>query len=462
MRWPIYRPATAAGDARKGSTCPRAFALVLALHVAASCFAAPAQDRLRTVHIHHLSGTDPTLPYTDIAPLIGPMSRDAQFFAIGESVHGVRAFLELEHRLTQYLIEQQHYRLILTEEAVLRTESINEWLATCAGGGELGAFPVGAVRLAYAETVSFYKSLCAFNRQHPNDPVRIAGMDVADRPWELQDGIASLTTALLPGPRGATLVQTTHDSCALHAAQDWSELEQVRQNRASRPVTEFNSCIDALNELSRLVLDRLKRVDSEQHQAFRLLRLVQTALGWQQFSRFIYYGVGDRAQALNARDDAMALNVLATWREYGRPKTIILAHTTHTTLSRRPVSWFNLSSGAFHSCLYNLRRTQGVGDVRAIALIGYDLTGLSGKTPKATSPDSLNLYLHDLNVELAFLDAHGRLSSRRAHWWIKIDNAPHQPDGFNVPPSSQFDAYIFVNSSAEGSRLSSFTDPWMW
>lgn len=458
MKYVVSRAvhAQAANSSPRGRVLRFFFAIAVLISISDATIAVAGQPFIRPQDVGVLVGTAPNLPTDDLARALGPIADEAQILALGESVHGARAFLEIEHRVVRYLVESKGYRLVVVEGGVLRTEPITQWLDACAKSQEDRPFPLAALPMPYAETVSLYEFLCRFNHQNPTSTVQVFGMDVADRPWEHQNRIAALAAATVGSPRTEVLIQKAHDNCAQHAEKDWAAYERAQKARATIAAAAFDACLSSLNKLEALTFARLRQIQSDKHTLYQLLRSIQTARGWQHFNN----GIRDWGRALNERDRAMALNVLATWREFDAPKTIVLGHTLHTALMRGQADWAG-RGGAFRSALYYVRTALPKVAVRSLALTGYELSGLRGEYLKPEAANSLDRQLHHLGINVAFVNLR-RFRADRSEWWIQYDNAPERPNGLKVRLSEQFDGYVFVNSSAEGTRLSIFSNPWMW
>ncbi|MFE6775389.1 erythromycin esterase family protein [Streptomyces sp. NPDC057702] len=125
-------------------------------------------------HAHGLTTLDPTAPLTDLRPLADVVG-DARVVALGTAIRQAHEPSALAHRLARYLVEDLGFRTIALEGDDAARVGLDTYVATGAGD------PARLLAEARAfwqtgEILDLVRWMRAFNRQHPSDPVRFAGV----------------------------------------------------------------------------------------------------------------------------------------------------------------------------------------------------------------------------------------------------------------------------------------------
>ncbi len=189
--------------------------------------------------VHEISGTDPVLPPTDLAPL-DTIIGAAEIVALGESVHGSGGFSEAKHRLFRYLVEQHGFRVFAFESpwsgAELVADHVRDGAGTSASTVRDGLFGVWQC----VEVVELIEWMRHYNLTHPDDPVSFFGFDVQQ-----------------PAVDGAKLItfleQVVHDSEGLVTGV--SACSGVGHASWIMNETDHTLCIDALVEIETIFTD---------------------------------------------------------------------------------------------------------------------------------------------------------------------------------------------------------------
>jgi erythromycin esterase len=128
-------------------------------------------------HAHELATTDPSDPLTDLAPL-AKLLADARIVGIGESTRAGHEVALLGHRVLRVLVEELGFRTLalLDDEAAVAT--VDAYLRT--GDGD----PREALAQLWRpwrdeEMLDVVEWARSFNRDHPDDPVGMVGLEPA-------------------------------------------------------------------------------------------------------------------------------------------------------------------------------------------------------------------------------------------------------------------------------------------
>lgn len=410
--------------------------------------------------VTRLSGVDPKLPSSEFARLLGPLIRDTEFVAIGESVHGSAGFIQLQHRLIKYLVEKEDFRLIQWENPLIRSHGLTQWLSKCRNGDE-GEMPINLLYMPTDEDRDLFEWMCDFNYDNPDDPIVWRGIDIWDRAWEHQARIEKISQELsLPFE---SEVRDTREHCWFHGDRDWSRLKEradTLKKEKRIPRADYTPCMNALKTMEVYLEKQLKRSPkiNKVYSRYRMLESVQSAIGFQNFWDKSLQGF---PHAWNARDLAQSQNEYNIWKQEGELKTILVAHTAHTALMESESDWWKLGMGAIRSGVSFLKLK--IPNIFTIGLTGYDVTGVQGEFLKPTHVDSLDLALHQQGYKVAFVDTFGSYVRQKSRWWIQNENsADAYPDGVSMVPRDNFDVLIYVDQTHVGEKVLPWLPVFYW
>ena len=410
-----------------------------------------------TVGLQSISGTDPKLPNSELAKLLNPLIKGYPFIAIGESVHGSAGFIQMQHRLIKFLVEKHNFRLIEWENPVIRSAGLTRWLNKCRDGNE-GEAPINLLYQPIQEDLDLFEWMCDFNYKHADDPIVWRGIDIWDRAWEHQERMEKLAAQLnIPVSHELDIAR---EHCWFHGDKDWSRLNErwdTLKREKKIPDADYKPCLKALREIEVQARQRLAQKSSSPKNKFELHRLVQSAGSATGFQKYWNFAIKGQAYSWNWRDIAQSQNEYSIWLQEGKLKTILVAHTSHTSLMETDSDWWKLGEGAIRSGVSYLKNFLP-GMIFTIGLTGYDVTGTQGDFLKPTSPESLDLTLHQKGMKYAFIDSFGTFATSRKRWWIENENqADTYPDGVYMIPKDNFDVLFFMDQSYVGKKV----EPWL-
>ena len=381
----------------------------------------------------------------ELSALLHARVAAADVVAIGESVHGSSGFLKIQARLIRYLVENHGFRLIVGENATLRSLELGRWVSSCTTTRTPA--PIEVLYFPTASDRALWDWVCDFNRSHPGDPIVFRGMDIWDRPWEHYSRIqasgirAGIDPAILNGIKSV---------CPVHQSSSWLELQPVyeRLEREGKflPEANYRKCrallttlLDASRESG---LERRKRKDPSSDEAFELAISASTILGWLGYYN---YNWSNDILSWNERDLAQGRNLMLVMAKHDATRAILFAHTSHISHNRSPADWWgygDLKSGVFF--FTELTRKK----VFNIALTAYDASGTKGGLSLPVARNSLDKKLHDAGHGFSFLLSNAAFLSESAKWWIQNENAPGPYEsGVELTLGDHFDAFFFFKRS---------------
>jgi hypothetical protein len=115
--------------------------------------------------------------FDDLAP-IGALVGKARIVALGEATHGTREFFQLKHRVLEYLVATQGFRVFAIEANQPECRTINDYVLT--GKGTAKAALAGLYFWTWdtEEVLAMIEWMRAWNVEHPQQTVQFAGFDM--------------------------------------------------------------------------------------------------------------------------------------------------------------------------------------------------------------------------------------------------------------------------------------------
>lgn len=262
---------------------------------------ADAQGRRRAVRIpetaldiYQLSGYEPTLPTSDLAPFLALVG-DADVVGLGEPWHTSGGFYMLKHRLFRYLVQTKGFRAFAMESNWETVERTNSYVQTCVGK------PEDAIRDEHIvwhskEYADMVRWMCEWNRSHPKaaDRLTIFGVDIQQP--ELDGPALALFMSQLGMPAADPRLQGLR-SCekAFGLTHPFGEI----------PPAVHATCLDAIAGIeSYLDENRTDVIARTSQQAFDIA--VLRVIGLRANQEEVMYIRDDFAKGFNYRDEAMA------------------------------------------------------------------------------------------------------------------------------------------------------------
>lgn len=139
-------------------------------------------DNLIAPGLYRLDGIDPTLAGTDLEPLRRIVG-SAHFVGVGEAIHTSGGYYLMKHRVLRFLVEEMGFRVIGWESPFQWGEVLESYLQRCATGAGPEITSDQAVTAFFTvfrstETRDLMEWMCAWNQEHPKDPIYYYGFDI--------------------------------------------------------------------------------------------------------------------------------------------------------------------------------------------------------------------------------------------------------------------------------------------
>lgn len=381
----------------------------------------------------------------ELSALLRERVASADVIAIGESVHGSAGFLAIQTRLIRYLVSNHGLRLIVWENATLRSLELTRWVASCAK-----ARTPAPIEVLYFPTESdraLWNWVCDFNRSHPDDPIVFRGMDVWDRPWEHFGRIQALGGRTGVDPSHLKSIATL---CPAHKSSSWSDIqgiyEKLDREKKFLPEADYEKCRASLtvvmNAARQAGLEKKKRKDAGTNAAFELAISASTMLGWLGFYN---YSSSDDVLSWNERDRAQGRNLMLVMEMLGAARAVLSAHTSHVSHNRSRADWWgygDLKSGVFFFSEMTRKK------VFNIALTAYEASGSQGNWSLPAAGNSVDRRLQAAGHRFAFFPSSAAFLSEHPRWWMQNGNVPGPlENGVELNLADHFDAFIFLDRS---------------
>jgi erythromycin esterase len=286
--------------------------------------------------VYALSGIDADGPYDDLRPL-GEMLEGVQVVGLGEAMHTSGGFYRAKTRVFRYLVEEQGFRAFAFETPWDDAQMVSEYVATCEGDPEQ-AVRNGIFGVFQDESVAeVARWMCAWNQEHPDDPVYFTGYDI-QQGWDdgrrlrafLQQAVPAEADALYAGLDNCTGVGFPN-------ADAWyASAEAYAAYGGQMDPDQHAECMATLEELAALFDTRhteLVSASSEEALAWARISLMGL-VGWE----LQLWEDADCALSYEVRDEAGAY-VLLQMREllYPGARTAVWAHNSHIAAANHEV-----------------------------------------------------------------------------------------------------------------------------
>lgn len=273
----------------------------------------PAPDAVKTwikEHIIPLRTVVAGASSADLLPFENVVG-DSRVVSLGEATHGTREFFQMKHRLVEFMVEKLGFTLFGIEANLTEARVVNDFVLH--GRGD----PAMALKGLYfwtwntEEVLEMLRWMRRYNERAPVDKqVRFFGFDMQ----EPSVAFACLRDYLKQVD--ADLVREMETNVA--------PVVKVRGGNAG--TATLRADIDkALRKIEQTMLhERTVYVERSSHIAYADARQDLDVL--RQFLEMVS---SERIDALNARDRAMAQNVLSTLDRYPKARAALWAHNGH-------------------------------------------------------------------------------------------------------------------------------------
>ncbi|MFF0742821.1 erythromycin esterase family protein [Streptomyces sp. NPDC004111] len=293
---------------------------------------------------HPLRTTEPGGGFADLRPL-GRMVGDARVVGLGEATHSSHEFFALKHRVFRYLVEEKGFRSFSLETGWGGGLRLNDYVLH--GRGDLRKIMDEEFQSFYSWwNNTDYRDLLlwmrAYNRQHPQDPVRFTGNDFGFAGPELYDRITSYVAAHRPAllPRVTELYRGLRPTTAMaeHTAAYMELPLAARKSMAGRT----SAALALLKRHAPAAGSDGKARAAYDWAVQHATAVDQTARGYA----FDFEDPEQSAQSMRYRDSVMADNV-AWWQRRTGDKVLLSAHNGHVALVTHSPEMYPKVQGSF-------------------------------------------------------------------------------------------------------------------
>jgi erythromycin esterase-like protein len=359
--------------------------------------------------IYQLAGLDPETGYDDLAPL-GDIVGEARVVAIGESSHASGGYLQARHRIIRYLVEELGFRAVAFETDWTEAALVAEYVDTCEGDPQEVVIQ-GMREIWHAPAVrDLVAWLCAFNEDHPGDPVTFFGFNNFNA-WYDAPALVDFVGLVLPAEAArlsAGLNQCEGATSGTEEAYDASYPGTVDE-------ANYTACIAALDEIDAYIEAHRAEVlalVSEEELEWTLIRLAGLR-GFENYQRYEPLPLG-----LDGRDEAMAIIFEKIWQlEAPGTRVAIAAHSLHVNTNSEALECIYPEEAAaldyWEGCtrLGNHLAEDLGDDYLPISLVSYRtalynfiVSPLPDDLPLPEGPSIVVVMLHELGRELLLVD----------------------------------------------------------
>ena len=403
----------------------------------------PAPDAVTTWIKEHIIPLRTIAAGTDFADLLpfGRIVGDARVVSLGEATHGTREFFQMKHRLVEFMVEELGFTLFGIEANLTEARVVNEYVLH--GRGD----PAVALKGLYfwtwdtEEVLEMLRWMRRYNARVPIErQVRFFGFDMQE-PQMAFDRLRDYLRQVSP-------------TLAREMDANVSPIVQLRTRKPSSPTVRAD--IDrSLRRIDQSMLnDRKAYVEHSTNITYADARQDLDVL-----RQFLDMVSSERMDALNARDSAMASNVLSTLERYPEARAALWAHNGH--IANAP-----FAGGAVTSMGMHLRRALGAQTVavgfvfRHGAFQAYDGTperrGLVAFSVEQTPAATLTEALASANSPIAVVDLRTLPRDGPVARWFADPQTTRQAGAVFAPTDNSilperfaqsYDALVFIEST---------------
>ena len=385
-----------------------------------------------------LAGTDADLPTSDLEVLRNAIG-DRAVVGLGESVHTSAGYYRMKSRIVRYLVDEVGFRAIALETEWGLARVATDYVANCKGTSRAATKSFLSVfqDVALQELLEW---LCARNKAHPEDPVVFWGFDT-QQPYA---DASALRDFFATGAPHASNVVAGISACNGGSTSSQAEYtasgDGALYSSASYPEERHTNCLSALDALDAyLQSNEITLAGATSHEQWSLAKIASRSLrAWEGQA---YAGTRRKDEAYAARDAGMA-DVFLALRELKFPaaRSVVWGHNTHLAIDQ-----FKMVPAFVTAPMLGTHLAARLGsDWFPIAFAGYEVKiNWPGypTPPLPTGPAALEVMLHDLGVDYAFVPLQGPDSLFLAQ------NQRVTITGREQLPAEHFRALIFLDES---------------
>ncbi|MFC9684512.1 erythromycin esterase family protein [Streptomyces sp. NPDC056948] len=311
----------------------------------------------------------------DLRP-VGRAVGGAVVVGMGEATHGSHEFLTVKDRVFRYLVESRGFRTFALETAWSTGVLLDDYVVH--GKGDPRRIMREDFQYTYAlnntaENLALVEWMRAYNREHPEDPVRFMGDDWGYTGPELYDRVTDYVARVRPDlvPRFEELYRGLRPTVPS---------AEYQKTYLTRPLAERREMASRTGRALKLLESLAPRGEAGREEFAEVLRhatvIDQTATGYG----FDFQDPRQVAAAMRWRDDVMADNVVR-WRERTGHRILLAGHNNHIGYEPEDPKVLPRTQGAF------LRDRLGSG------YVSIGLTFGRGAF-KATDPEETQMLTH--------------------------------------------------------------------
>lgn len=341
----------------------------------------------------------------DLRP-VGRAVGGAVVVGTGEATHGSHDFLAVKDRVFRYLVERRGFRTFALETAWSTGARLDDYVVH--GEGDPRRIMREDFQYTYvlnntAENLALVEWMRAYNREHPEDPVRFMGDDWGYTGPELYDRVTGYVARVRPGllPRFEELYR------GLRPARPSGEYQKAY---LARPLAERQEMASRTGRALRLTESLEPREGPGREEFARVLRhatvIDQTATGYG----FDFADPRQVAEAMRWRDEVMADNVV-WWHEHTGHRILLAGHNNHIGYEPEDPEVLPRTQGAF------LRDRLGSG------YLSIGLTFGRGAF-KATDPEETHMLTHTVGPARPGGNEHTLDRVRHERYVLDLRTAP--------------------------------------
>ncbi|NUH44289.1 erythromycin esterase family protein [Streptomyces samsunensis] len=271
---------------------------------------------------------------------IDQMIGGARVVGLGEATHSSHDFFALKDRVFRHLVEEKGFRTFALEAPWSTGLRLDEYVLH--GKGDLRDIMREEFQRDYSwwnntDYLKLLKWMRAYNVQHPDDPVRFMGDDIAWTGPEVYDDVTDYVAATDPGS-GARLAEL------YRGLRPDVPTGTYIERYLNKPYLERKEMARRAGEALRLVKRQATDTDSEAD-----AWAVRQATGIDRTARQYAFDFDDPAQvaqSMRYRDQEMAANVV-WWQRHTGTKVLLSAHDAHVGYVSSDPAHYPKMQGAF-------------------------------------------------------------------------------------------------------------------
>ena len=386
---------------------------------------------------HALATTDPDAATDDLEPFL-KAAAEKQIVGLGDTYFTSGGLNEVKARLVRALVQDAGYRVLALTAPWRESLAAADYVEKCTGTPEQALEHLGDI---YQDVTmrNLVTWLCAYNRKHPSDPVRLLGYDIV-QPWLDVDAFEAFAEVSPNIDAGVAERLVGCSSARFSTEQEFHssvELKKILDGETPMQQSSYDRCMSELGTLS----TQFDHADDGGAQALYARASVQSFKAWESYVYLESNGQAQKAFEAWEQGNFALLDLLRSRGASGK-KTIVFAHAVSIARASEELAPYRDA----HSLGSALNRRYGASYM-PVAISAYDLsTRLEGMEhpDKPTASYSVERRLQD-RAEALETDA----------LYVALDTDEVFTEGqlyelagdLALDPRRQFEAMFFVSRS---------------